>query len=208
VAWRACRLAACFHHPISSWRCINHYLSARYHCPPLNLVVALRFVSSCCAAILSQPPVINMETARDEAKMVLFGAAEEVLRATGTKPQAVDILIVNCSLFNPTPSLSGAQPAAHCRSVQRSKQVAGCSSPKTYHSSFTAPPCPAPPAFSLPSPPLLPPLAAMIVNHFKMRTNVMTYNLAGMGCSAGVIAIGLAQQLLQVGLPSFFPCRV
>ena len=39
----------------------------------------------------------------------------------------------------------------------------------------------------------------MIVNHFKMRTNVLTYNLAGMGCSAGVIAIGLAQQLLQVG---------
>lgn len=39
----------------------------------------------------------------------------------------------------------------------------------------------------------------MIVNHFKMRTNIMTYNLSGMGCSAGVISIGLAQQLLQVG---------
>ncbi len=39
----------------------------------------------------------------------------------------------------------------------------------------------------------------MIVNHFKMRSNVMTYNLSGMGCSAGVISIGLAQQLLQVG---------
>ncbi len=38
----------------------------------------------------------------------------------------------------------------------------------------------------------------MIVNHFKMRSNVMTYNLSGMGCSAGVISIGLAQQLLQV----------
>jgi hypothetical protein len=41
-------------------------------------------------------------------------------------------------------------------------------------------------------------LAAMIVNHFKMRSNVMTYNLSGMGCSAGVISLGLAQQLLQV----------
>ena len=56
----------------------------------------------------------------------------------------IDILVVNCSLFNPTPSLS-----------------------------------------------------AMIVNHFKMRSNVISYNLGGMGCSAGVIAIGLAKELLQ-----------
>lgn len=95
--------------------------------------------------IMSQPPRINMQAAREEAQLVLFNTVAEVLKATGTKPQAVDILVVNCSLFNPTPSLS-----------------------------------------------------AMIVNHFKMRSNVMTYNLSGMGCSAGVISIGLAQQLLQV----------
>ena len=64
---------------------------------------------------------------------------------TGLKPREVDILIVNCSLFNPTPSLS-----------------------------------------------------AMLVNHYKMRSDVLTYNLAGMGCSAGVIAIQLAKELLQV----------
>ncbi len=58
----------------------------------------------------------------------------------------VDILIVNCSLFNPTPSLS-----------------------------------------------------AMIVNHFKMKSSVVSYNLSGMGCSAGVISISLAKELLQVG---------
>ncbi|KAI3435763.1 hypothetical protein D9Q98_001821 [Chlorella vulgaris] len=97
------------------------------------------------ASIMSQPPCINMQTAREEANLVLFSTVAEVLKATGTKAQAVDILIVNCSLFNPTPSLS-----------------------------------------------------AMIVNHFKMRSNVMTYNLSGMGCSAGVISLGLAQQLLQV----------
>jgi len=57
----------------------------------------------------------------------------------------VDILIVNCSLFNPTPSLS-----------------------------------------------------AMIVNHFKMASNVVSYNLSGMGCSAGVISVSLARELLQV----------
>ena len=57
----------------------------------------------------------------------------------------VDILIVNCSLFNPTPSLS-----------------------------------------------------AMIVNHFKMKSSIVSYNLSGMGCSAGVISISLAKELLQV----------
>lgn len=95
--------------------------------------------------LLLQKPIISMDKARWEAEMVLYGTVETVLKATGLKPQAIDILIVNCSLFNPTPSLS-----------------------------------------------------AMIVNKFKMRSNIITYNLGGMGCSAGVIAIGLAQQLLQV----------
>lgn len=95
--------------------------------------------------IMSSPPEINMETAREEAREVLFTSVAHALAATNTKPQAIDILVVNCSLFNPTPSLS-----------------------------------------------------AMIVNKFKMRTNVITYNLSGMGCSAGVISLHLAQQLLQV----------
>ena len=38
----------------------------------------------------------------------------------------------------------------------------------------------------------------MIVNHFKMKSNIITYNLSGMGCSAGVIAVNLAKELLQV----------
>lgn len=38
----------------------------------------------------------------------------------------------------------------------------------------------------------------MIINHFKMRSNIVSYNLAGMGCSAGVIAINMAKELLQV----------
>ena len=57
----------------------------------------------------------------------------------------MDILIVNCSLFNPTPSL-----------------------------------------------------CAMIINHFKFNSNIVSYNLSGMGCSAGVIAVSLARELLQV----------
>ena len=69
-------------------------------------------------------------------------------QGSGAPCGQVDILIVNCSLFNPTPSLS-----------------------------------------------------AMIVNHFKMASNVVTYNLNGMGCSAGVISISLARELLQVRNP-------
>jgi hypothetical protein len=38
----------------------------------------------------------------------------------------------------------------------------------------------------------------MVVNHYKMRVDVATYNLGGMGCSAGLISIDLAKHLLQV----------
>lgn len=44
----------------------------------------------------------------------------------------------------------------------------------------------------------IPSLSAMIVNHFGLREDIETYNLGGMGCSAGVIAISLAQDLLKV----------
>ena len=44
-----------------------------------------------------------------------------------------------------------------------------------------------------------PSLSAMIVNHFKMRPDIGSYNLSGMGCSAGLISISLAKELLQVG---------
>ena len=37
----------------------------------------------------------------------------------------------------------------------------------------------------------------MLCNEFKMREDICSYNLSGMGCSAGVIAIDLAKQLIQ-----------
>ncbi|KAK9841814.1 hypothetical protein WJX81_004744 [Elliptochloris bilobata] len=95
-------------------------------------------------AVHAEPPCPTLAMARAEAEMVMFESVRQVLAACGVSARQVDILIVNCSLFNPTPSL-----------------------------------------------------ASMIVNHFRMRPSIVTYNLSGMGCSAGLIAIGLAQELLQ-----------
>jgi len=42
-----------------------------------------------------------------------------------------------------------------------------------------------------------PSLAARIINRYKMRENVKAFNLAGMGCSASVVAIDVVQQLFK-----------
>ncbi|CAI0552390.1 unnamed protein product [Linum tenue] len=91
------------------------------------------------------PPKPTMESARGEAELVIFSAVDSLFERTGLKPRDIDILIVNCSLFSPTPSLS-----------------------------------------------------AMVVNKYKLRSNVKSFNLSGMGCSAGMISIDLARDLLQV----------
>ncbi|XP_034677338.1 3-ketoacyl-CoA synthase 4 [Vitis riparia] len=91
------------------------------------------------------PPRPSMSAAREEAEQVMFGALDALFSDTCIKPKDIGILVVNCSLFNPTPSLS-----------------------------------------------------AMIVNKYKLRGNIRSFNLGGMGCSAGVIAIDLANDLLQV----------
>ncbi|XP_042417491.1 3-ketoacyl-CoA synthase 11-like isoform X2 [Zingiber officinale] len=96
-------------------------------------------------AVLSVPPNPCMAEARKEARDVMFGAIDELLAKTNVKPKDIGILVVNCSLFNPTPSLS-----------------------------------------------------AMVINHYKLRGNIVSYNLGGMGCSAGLISIDLAKNLLQV----------
>ena len=96
----------------------------------------------------------NMAQAREEAEQVMFGALDELFEKTGVKPKDVGVLVVNCSLFNPTPSL-----------------------------------------------------ASMIINHYKMRGNVKSVNLGGMGCSAGLISIDIARDLLQVCVYIYF-CTV
>lgn len=91
------------------------------------------------------PPDLGFAGCLKEAKMVLFGVMDEILSKSGVKPQDIGILVVNCSVFCPTPSLS-----------------------------------------------------AMIVNQYKLRDDIEAYSLGGMGCSAGLIAISLARDLLKV----------
>ncbi|XP_030545138.1 3-ketoacyl-CoA synthase 5 [Rhodamnia argentea] len=91
------------------------------------------------------PPTPTMDAARGEAQLVIFSAVDALFLKTGLKPKDIDILIVNCSLFSPTPSLS-----------------------------------------------------AMVINKYKLRSNIKSFNLSGMGCSAGLISIDLARDLLQV----------
>lgn len=63
----------------------------------------------------------TLADAREEAEMVLFGCMDKLLQSTGIKPQQIDILITNCSLFCPTPSLSAmVKPALSLRYALRS----------------------------------------------------------------------------------------
>ena len=96
-------------------------------------------------SLLDVPMNICVEEARKEAEMVMFGVIDKLLAKTRVKVKDIGILVVNCSVFNPTPSLS-----------------------------------------------------AMLVNRYKLRGNILSYNLGGMGCSAGLISVDLAKRLLQV----------
>uniref|UniRef100_A0A1D1Y9K9 3-ketoacyl-CoA synthase 11 n=1 Tax=Anthurium amnicola TaxID=1678845 RepID=A0A1D1Y9K9_9ARAE len=96
------------------------------------------------SSLLSTPINPCMAEARKEATQAVFGVVDELLAKTGVDARDVGVVVVNCSLFNPTPSLS-----------------------------------------------------AMLVNRYGMGEGVRTYSLGGMGCSAGLIAIDLARQLLQ-----------
>ncbi|KAJ6742109.1 3-KETOACYL-COA SYNTHASE 15 [Salix viminalis] len=42
-----------------------------------------------------------------------------------------------------------------------------------------------------------PSLSSMVINHYKLRHDIHSFNLGGMGCAAGIIAIDLAKDLLK-----------
>ena len=69
----------------------------------------------------------SAEAARKESETVIYACVRDLLAKTKTKPRDIDILIINCSLFSPTPSL--------------------CS---------------------------------MVINEFKLKTDISSYNLSGM----------------------------
>eukprot|EP00927_Polykrikos_kofoidii_P067170 TRINITY_DN6268_c0_g2_i1.p1 TRINITY_DN6268_c0_g2~~TRINITY_DN6268_c0_g2_i1.p1 ORF type:complete len:571 (-),score=84.06 TRINITY_DN6268_c0_g2_i1:151-1863(-) len=89
-------------------------------------------------------PVSSVAVARAEAEAVIFPLVRDILKKSGLRARDIDFLIVNCSIFTPTPSL-----------------------------------------------------CAMIAHEFKFRADIRSYNLGGMGCSANVISVDLARQLLE-----------
>eukprot|EP00617_Octactis_speculum_P013059 CAMPEP_0185781460 /NCGR_PEP_ID=MMETSP1174-20130828/102524_1 /TAXON_ID=35687 /ORGANISM="Dictyocha speculum, Strain CCMP1381" /LENGTH=529 /DNA_ID=CAMNT_0028471449 /DNA_START=74 /DNA_END=1663 /DNA_ORIENTATION=+ len=90
------------------------------------------------------PQEISVENARLESETVIVSVIDQVLKATGTNPKDIDILVINCSLFSPTPSL-----------------------------------------------------CALAAHKFGMRSDIESYNLSGMGCSASVISVDLVKKLLK-----------
>ncbi|XP_037449745.1 3-ketoacyl-CoA synthase 5-like [Triticum dicoccoides] len=90
------------------------------------------------------PPRSSLSSCWDEAEQVIFAAVDDLLAKTGISPEAIDILVTNCTTFNPTPSL-----------------------------------------------------ADTIVNRYKLRADIRSVHISGMGCSAGVISLEVARNLLH-----------
>uniref|UniRef100_A0A7N0TCI8 3-ketoacyl-CoA synthase n=1 Tax=Kalanchoe fedtschenkoi TaxID=63787 RepID=A0A7N0TCI8_KALFE len=91
------------------------------------------------------PPKTGHDDSISEVHMLLLPIIEDLLSKTKISPRDIGILIVNCSGFCPTPSLT-----------------------------------------------------SIIVNKFHLRSDIKTYNVSGMGCSAGTLAVDMAQHLLKV----------
>lgn len=88
----------------------------------------------------------SIAASREEAKTVIFDIVESAMKKANVTAKDIDVLVINCSLFSPTPSL-----------------------------------------------------CAMVISHFKMRQDIMSYNLSGMGCGASLLALDLAKNMLQRG---------
>lgn len=91
------------------------------------------------------PPDCSLIRSQEEIETVLFTVVEDLLSKHKVKPKSIDIIVSNCSIFCPIPSIP-----------------------------------------------------AMIINRFGFRSNVKSANLSGMGCSAGLLAVSLAKDLLKV----------
>jgi 3-ketoacyl-CoA synthase len=91
------------------------------------------------------PPSFGFSQGHAEAELILFSTIDDLFSKTCINPSSIDVLVVNCSLFAPTPTYSD-----------------------------------------------------MIINRYKLRSDIRSVHLSGMGCSAGLISVGLAKNLLQI----------
>ncbi|XP_062080271.1 3-ketoacyl-CoA synthase 7-like [Humulus lupulus] len=94
-------------------------------------------------------PTPSIKASKAEIEQVLFPIVKQLLsnrrNNLTTNPRDIDILVTNCSLFCPTPSIS-----------------------------------------------------SMVISKFGFRSDIRCFSLSGMGCSAGILAISLAKDLLKV----------
>lgn len=95
--------------------------------------------------VFKENRVPSLTAAREEMDHMMFGALDELFNKTGLTASQVDYLIVNVSMFYPSPSL-----------------------------------------------------ASHLVNHYKMREDVKSYNISGMGCAAGMVALDMAKDILRI----------
>ncbi|XP_075493315.1 3-ketoacyl-CoA synthase 7 [Primulina tabacum] len=101
---------------------------------------------SCLPLSLHQlPHDKSLNPSKAEIKTVLFTVVKDILEKHQVNPKNIDILVSNCSIFCPTPSIT-----------------------------------------------------SMVINKFGFRSNIKSISLSGMGCSAGLVAISLAKDLLKV----------
>ncbi|XP_059670476.1 3-ketoacyl-CoA synthase 7 [Cornus florida] len=101
---------------------------------------------ACLPPALHQlPPDCSLNPTREEIETVLFTVVKDLFSKHNVSPKNIDIIVTNCSLFCPTPSIT-----------------------------------------------------TMIINKFGLRSNVKSFSLSGMGCSAGLVSISLAKDLLRV----------
>ncbi|KAJ0231979.1 3-ketoacyl-CoA synthase 7 [Hirschfeldia incana] len=91
------------------------------------------------------PPNSSLSAARQETHDILFTVVEDLFLKHKIEPKSIDILVSNCSLFCPSPSIT-----------------------------------------------------SVIINRFGMRSNIKSFSLSGMGCSAGLLSINLVKDLMKI----------
>lgn len=101
---------------------------------------------ACIPDSLHQLPLdATLKMAREETELVLFTIVQDLLSRHDIDPKNIDIIVSNCSIFCPTPSIT-----------------------------------------------------SLVISRFGLRSNVKSFSLSGMGCSAGLLSISLAKDLLKV----------